>query len=102
MFIEQLKSTTASGIPKKNKYLRAFGNMIFTVIIGFSSLREVPSIMLTCEGKINHLGLKEFHKRSIISDSNKRRSSKNLPIFINCSRNLDVLFRQTSEPLSQL
>jgi hypothetical protein len=31
--------------------------MIFTVISGCSSLREVTSIMLACEGKINHLGL---------------------------------------------
>ena len=34
--------------------------MIFTVISGCSSLREVTSIMLACEGKINHLGLKDF------------------------------------------
>lgn len=49
--------------------------MIFTVISGCSSLREVSSIMLACEGKINHLGLKDFPKRSTFSDANKRRSS---------------------------
>lgn len=49
--------------------------MIFTVISGCSSLREVSSIMLACEGKINHLGLKGFPKRSTLSDANKRRSS---------------------------
>jgi len=49
--------------------------MIFTVISGCSSLREVSSIMLACEGKINHLGLKDFPKRSTLSDANKRRSS---------------------------
>ena len=32
--------------------------------------------MLDCEGKINHLGLKYFPKRSTLSDANKRRSSK--------------------------
>lgn len=49
--------------------------MIFTVISGCSSLREVSSIMLACEGKINHLGLKDFPKRSTLSDANKRRTS---------------------------
>lgn len=49
--------------------------MIFTVISGCSSLREVSSIMLACEGKINHLGLKNFPKRSTLSDANKRRSA---------------------------
>jgi transposase len=49
--------------------------MIFTVISGCSSLREVSSIMLACEGKINHLGLKDFPKRSTLSDANKKRSS---------------------------
>lgn len=48
--------------------------MIFSVISGCSSLREVSSIMLACEGKINHLGLKDFPKRSTLSDANKRRS----------------------------
>lgn len=48
--------------------------MIFAVISGCSSLREVSSIMLACEGKINHLGLSDFPKRSTLSDANKRRS----------------------------
>ena len=50
--------------------------MIFSVISGSSSLREVSSIMLACEGKINHLGLKDFPKRSTLSDANKRRSAE--------------------------
>lgn len=50
--------------------------MIFAVISGCSSLREVTSIMLACEGKINHLGLRDFPKRSTLSDANKRRSSE--------------------------
>jgi hypothetical protein len=49
--------------------------MIFSVISGCSSLREVSSIMLACEGKLNHLGLKDFPKRSTLSDANQRRSS---------------------------
>ncbi len=50
--------------------------MIYTVMSGCSSLREIASIMLACEGKINHLGLKDFPKRSTLSDANKRRKSK--------------------------
>ena len=50
--------------------------MIFAVISGCSSLREISSIMLACEGKINHLGLTDFPKRSTLSDANKRRSSQ--------------------------
>lgn len=50
--------------------------MMFAVISGCSSLREVSGIMLACEGKINHLGLKNFPKRSTLSDANKRRSAE--------------------------
>lgn len=50
--------------------------MIFATISGCSSLREISSIMLACEGKINHLGLTKFPKRSTLSDANKNRSSK--------------------------
>lgn len=66
---------------KSDRYTKKFttyehlATMIFTVISGCSSLREVSSIMLACEGRINHLGLKDFPKRSTLSDANKRRSS---------------------------
>ena len=49
--------------------------MIFSTLSGSSSLREVSSIMLACEGKINHLGLSNYPKRSTLSDANKKRSS---------------------------
>jgi hypothetical protein len=49
--------------------------MIFATLSGSSSLREVSSIMLACEGKINHLGLSNYPKRSTLSDANKKRSS---------------------------
>jgi hypothetical protein len=49
--------------------------MIFATLSGSSSLREVSSIMLACEGKINHLGLVNYPKRSTLSDANKKRSS---------------------------
>jgi hypothetical protein len=50
--------------------------MIFATLSGSSSLREVSSIMLACEGKINHLGLSNYPKRSTLSDANKKRSSR--------------------------
>lgn len=49
--------------------------MMFAVMSGCNSLREVESIILACEGKINHLGLKFFPKRSTLSDSNKKRKA---------------------------
>ena len=49
--------------------------MFFAILSGSSSLREVSSIMLACEGKINHLGLSNYPKRSTLSDANKKRSS---------------------------
>ena len=50
--------------------------MVFATISGCSSLREISSIILACEGKINHLGLTKFPKRSTLSDANKNRSSE--------------------------
>lgn len=50
--------------------------MIFATVSCVSSLRELTSIMLACEGKINHLNLNYFPKRSTISDANKRRASE--------------------------
>jgi len=49
--------------------------MLFAVLSGCSSLREVTSIMLACEGKLSHLGIKHFPRRSTLADANKRRSS---------------------------
>jgi len=40
-----------------------------------SSLRELSTVMLACEGKLSHLGLTNFPKRSTLSDANANRSS---------------------------
>lgn len=50
--------------------------MIYATMSGVSSLRELTSAMLACEGRIGHLNLQDFPKRSTISDANKSRSSK--------------------------
>ena len=67
---------------KSDRYTKRFTTyehlvtMIFSVLSGCSSLREVTSIMLACEGKLSHLGIKHFPKRSTLADANKRRSSQ--------------------------
>lgn len=60
---------------KKFKTYDHLVTMLYSVISGCSSLREITSIILACEGKINHLGIGHFPRRSTISDANKKRSS---------------------------
>jgi len=67
---------------KSDRYYKKFKTkdhlvtMIYSIISGVSSLREITSILLACEGKINHLGLNHFPRRSTISDANNKRSSE--------------------------
>lgn len=61
---------------KKFKTIDHLITMVFSIISGCGSLRELVSIVLACEGKINHLGLVHFPKRSTIGDANKKRPSK--------------------------
>ena len=49
--------------------------MLFAALSGVSSLRELSSVMLACEGKINHLNMHHFPRRSTISDANGKRPS---------------------------
>lgn len=50
--------------------------MLYATLGGVSSLRELSTILLACEGRIGHLNLKDFPKRSTLSDANKNRSSE--------------------------
>lgn len=50
--------------------------MVCATLSGVSSLPELSTILLACEGRIGHLNLKHFPKRSTLSDANKNRSSK--------------------------
>ncbi|WP_262917799.1 transposase [Allomuricauda sp. F6463D] len=50
--------------------------MPYATLSGVSSLREPPTVLLACEGRIGHLNLKHFPKRSTLSDANKNRSSE--------------------------
>lgn len=60
---------------KKFKTYDHLVTMIYATLSGVSSLRELSAVMLACEGRINHLNLDHFPKRSTISDANKNRSS---------------------------
>ncbi len=61
---------------KKFKTFDHLVTMIYATLSGVSSLRELSTVMLACEGRISHLNLKYFPKRSTISDANKNRTSK--------------------------
>ena len=49
--------------------------MLYATLGGVSSLRELSTVLLACEGRIGHLNLKHFPKRSTLSDANKKRDS---------------------------
>lgn len=51
-------------------------SMLYASISGVSSLRELSTVMLACEGKLSHLGLTSFPKRSTLSDANANRTSE--------------------------
>tara|TARA_B110001454_G_C12677945_1_gene416672 strand:- start:118 stop:1311 length:1194 start_codon:yes stop_codon:yes gene_type:complete len=67
---------------KSDRYYKRFKTydhlvtMLYATLSGVSSLRELSTILLACEGKIGHLNLKYFPKRSTLSDANKNRSSE--------------------------
>lgn len=50
--------------------------MLFAALSGVTSLRELTTVILACQGKINHLNMQHFPRRSTISDANRSRSSE--------------------------
>mgnify|MGYP000330180064 CR=1 FL=1 len=61
---------------KKFKTYDHLVTMLFATMSGVSSLRELSSVFLAFEGRMNHLNLKYFPKRSTLSDANKKRTSQ--------------------------
>jgi len=61
---------------KRFKTYDHLATMLYATLGGVSSLRELSTILLACEGRIGHLNLKYFPKRSTLSDANKGRSSE--------------------------
>ena len=51
-------------------------SMLYATLSGVSSLRELSTVLLACEGRIGHLNLKGFPKRSTLSDANRKRDSE--------------------------
>jgi hypothetical protein len=50
--------------------------MLYAALSGVSSLRELSTVMLPCEGKLSHLGLESFPRRSTLSDANANITSE--------------------------
>lgn len=67
---------------KSDKYCKKFTTydhlitMLYGMLSGCTSLRELSTGLLGCGGKLSHLGIKYFPKRSTLSDANRRRSEK--------------------------
>lgn len=65
---------------RSDRYVKTFKTydhlltLLYSVLSDCTSLRELSTAMLACEGKLNHLGIDYFPKRSTLSDANNRRS----------------------------
>jgi len=74
--------TRAAEKHKSDRYYKRFKTydhlitMLYATLSGVSSLRELTTVLLACEGRISHLNLKHFPKRSTLSDANKNRNSE--------------------------
>lgn len=60
---------------KKFKTMDHLITMMSVSLSGCTSLREVSSMFLAFESRINHLGINYFPKRSTIADANSKRPS---------------------------
>jgi hypothetical protein len=60
---------------KKFKTYEHLVTMIFACLSNCTTLRELSTSMMACEGRLNHLGIDYAPKRSTISDGNKNRNS---------------------------
>ena len=70
------KSYNSDRYYKKFKTYDHLVTMLYATMSGVSSLRELSTVLLACEGRISHLNLKHFPKRSTLSDANKKRTSE--------------------------
>lgn len=61
---------------KRLKTYEHFIAMLYCVITGCTSLREIEAGLSIAQGKLNHLGIDYVPPRSTLSDGNKNRSSK--------------------------
>jgi hypothetical protein len=82
--------TKANRYYKKIKAWNHYVSMMFCVLSGCTSLREICMGLEAFEGKLNHIGLSEAPARSTLSDANKNRPSS---VFQNIFNHLSGLYR---------
>lgn len=80
--LDRFKINRTAQSKQSDRYYKRFKTidhlitMIYVVLSGCNSLREIMGIMLACEGRLNHLGINYFPRRSTISDANRKRNSE--------------------------
>lgn len=70
-----IAKTNANRYYKRLHFYEHFISMLYCVLSGCTSLREIVSGLGIAEGKLNHLGIDYVPPRSTLSDGNKQRSS---------------------------
>lgn len=70
-----IKNAQADRYYKSIKSWDHFVSMMFAVLSGCTSLREICISMEAMTGKLNHLGIEKAPARSTLADANKNRSS---------------------------
>jgi hypothetical protein len=81
-YLPQEDITRTAKTYNSDKYYKKFKTydhlvtMLYATMSGVSSLRELSTVLLACEGRISHLNLKHFPKRSTLSDANRKRTSE--------------------------
>ena len=73
------RTVSKHGSDRYYKWFKTYDHlamMLYATLGGVSSLRELSTILPACEGRIGHLNLKYFLKRSTLSDANKNLSGE--------------------------
>jgi uncharacterized protein DUF4372 len=88
--------TKANRYYKKIKAWNHYVSMMFCVLSGCTSLREICMGLEAFEGKLNHIGLSEAPARSTLSDANKNRPSSVFQNIFNHLSDCTVPFCRTA------
>ncbi len=70
-----IQKTQANRYYKRLHFYEHFISMMYCVLSGCTSLREIVSGLGIAEGKLNHLGISYVPPRSTLSDGNKQRKA---------------------------
>lgn len=80
-FLPKHKISSISSDLKSDHYIKRFKTydhlitMLYSSFHNCRSIREVVTGMMACHGKLQHIGLSDYPKRSTLSDANRRRDS---------------------------